>query len=138
MASDKIRNVPGWEDAPVPVCFGGDARALAFCCKYVHAMPPGYECTRDQKLAEIGLPADEFIKIKELFSQTEGREWHSDHVCYGSLAYCCLRTAGCGLRDATLQEKHPGQDMETVFAEYFSQKKILSQRLLAAGTKGKE
>lgn len=133
MDSEKVRNVPGWEDAPVPVCFGGDVRALAFCCKYVHAMPPGYECRRDEKLAEIGLSVEKFIHIKEEFSQTEDRDWHSDHVCWGSLAYCCLRTSGCRLRDTALKEKYPGQDKDTVFEEYFSQKKILARRLLEAG-----
>jgi len=132
MASDKIRNVPGWEDAPVPVCFGGDARALAFCCKQVHAMPPGYECLRNQKLAEIGLSEDEFIRIKEEFSEADGKEWHSSKVCWGSLAYCCLRTDGCRQRDAALRETYPGQDMQDIFKEYFSQKKILAQLLLDA------
>ena len=132
MTLDKTRNVPGWEDAPVPVCFGGDARALAFCCKYVHPMGPGYTCTRNKKLAEIGLSVDEFLRIKEEFSRTEGRDWYSDFVCFGSLAYCCLRTAGCKRRDAALRDKYPGQEMDTIFEQYFSQKKILAQLLLDA------
>lgn len=128
MNSDKIRNVPGWGNAPIPVCYGGDARALAFCCKYVHAMPPGYECTRDEKLAEIGLSPERFIEIKEEFSQ--GNVWTAEDTCYGSLAYCCMRSSGCVGRDAALLKAYPNLDFEAALKEYFYQKKKLAELIV--------
>lgn len=135
---NKTKNQPGWEDAPVPICFGGDERALAFCCKYVHAMPAGYECTRDVKLAEIGLSPEEFVEIKEQFSRDNETCWESNETCYGSLAYCCMRSGGCRGRDAALRKAYPGRDWQATLEEYFSQKKILAESILQAAKEGRE
>lgn len=136
MDSDKTRKMPGWEDAPIPVCYGGDARALAFCCKYIHPMPPGYECTRDEKLAEIGLSRERFIEIKEQFSRGNEPAWDAESTCYGSLAYCCMRSGGCVGRDAALQKAYPGLDFEAALNEYFSQKKKLAELITKAAENG--
>lgn len=131
METNKIRRLPGWEDSPIPICFGGDTRALAFCCKQVHAMPPGYECTRNEKLAEIGMTPEEFVQLKEEFSRDNEPEWTADETCYGSLVYCCMRTGGCPGRDAALSRVYGNKDSAEAFEEYFSRKKELAELILS-------
>ncbi|MFX1503982.1 MAG: hypothetical protein ACFFDH_23675, partial [Promethearchaeota archaeon] len=103
---DKLRDLPGWErNAPVPLCMGGDYRALTFCCKPGYSLTFGFKCRRDKRLDELGLDSEDFIKIKEVFSGENN--WDSDLVCFGSLSYCCMRRNGCPKRDYALIERYP-------------------------------
>lgn len=126
---DKLRDLPGWEkNAPVPICMGGDYRALTFCCKPGHSLTFGYKCKRDEKLLEIGITPEEFIKIKEEFSKEN--DWDSDITCFGSISYCCMRSGGCPRRDAALVERYPNMEFDDIMKLYFQKKKELSQRIL--------
>ncbi|MFX1391312.1 MAG: hypothetical protein ACFE9Z_14700 [Promethearchaeota archaeon] len=126
---DKLRDLPGWEkNAPVPVCMGGDFRALTFCCKPGYSLTYIFKCRRDEKLEELGLSAEEFIQIKEKFSKEN--DWDSDLVCFGSLSYCCMRRNGCIRRDPTLIAKYPDLTPEERIELYFKKKKELSKKIL--------
>jgi predicted metal-binding transcription factor (methanogenesis marker protein 9) len=127
---DKLRDVPGWEkNAPVPICMGGDLRALTFCCKPGYSLTFGFKCLRDERLREIGLDPEEFIRIKEEFSNEN--DWLSDVVCFGSISYCCMRRGGCPRRDVALVERYPGMTLDKIMELYFQKKKELSKKILA-------
>jgi predicted metal-binding transcription factor (methanogenesis marker protein 9) len=129
LEEDKIRNIPGWEkNAPIPICMGGDYRALTFCCKPGYSLTFGLKCKRDDKLDELSLEADDFIRIKEDFSKENN--WDSDLVCFGSLSYCCMRQGGCSRRDLALVERYPDKSIEDIMRTYFKKKKELSKRIL--------
>jgi tRNA-dihydrouridine synthase B len=126
---DKLRDLPGWEkNAPVPLCMGGDYRALTFCCKPGYSLTFGFKCRRDKKLEELGLDPEEFIRIKEAFSRENN--WDSDLVCFGSLSYCCMRRNGCPKRDYALFERYPNMSLDKIMTIYFQKKKELSKRIL--------
>jgi len=94
---DKLRDVPGWENAPIHICMEADYRGLTFCCKPGFSLTFGFKCKRDETLKELGITQEEFIKIKEEFSKDN--DWDSDLVCFGSISYCCMRRGGCPRRD---------------------------------------
>lgn len=123
-----LRDLKGWKDAPVPICMGGDYRALTWCCKPGLPLTFAAKCKRDQKLKEIGMTSDEFIRIKEEFS--EKHNWDSDFTCYGSLSYCCMRQGGCFRRDPALLKRYPGVEFPEILKTYYSLKKKLAQLLL--------
>lgn len=128
-----LRDVPGWKDAPVPACMGGDPRSLAFCCAPGYALSFGFKCRRDELLAEVGLSQDEFTRVKDEFSAAN--DWDDDRVCFKSLSYCCMRAGGCpGNRDVVLREKYDGTTgvagIEHVMRKYFSLKRRLAVALL--------
>ncbi|MFW9941283.1 MAG: hypothetical protein ACFFFT_09595 [Candidatus Thorarchaeota archaeon] len=126
---DKLRDLPGWENnAPVPICMGGDYRALTFCCKPGFSLTFAYKCKRDEILREIGLTSEEFIDIKEKFSKENS--WDSEVVCFGSISYCCMRTGGCPRRDIALVERYPGKPIEEIMNLYFQKKRDLSKKIL--------
>ncbi len=126
---DKVRDLPGWEkNAPVPVCMGGDYRALTFCCKPGHSLTFGFKCMRDETLEDLGISAEEFINIKEQFSKEN--DWDSDITCFGSISYCCMRRGGCPRRDVALAERYPGMAIDDIMEIYFRKKKELSKRIL--------
>lgn len=130
----KLRDVPGWERAPVPVCMGGDARGLTFCCKPGHPLMFADKCRRDALLSRIGLSQLEFVSIKDAFSHE--RKWDCDEVCFGSLAYCCMRRRGCPAgRDTMLYELY-GES--TAMEVYFDEKRKLARLLLEAAEKREE
>ncbi|MFX1379097.1 MAG: hypothetical protein ACFFA4_08365 [Promethearchaeota archaeon] len=125
----KLRNLPGWEDdAPIPLCMGGDYRALTFCCKPGYSLTFAFKCKRDEKLRELGLSPEEFVRIKEEFSKEN--DWKSELVCFGSLSYCCMRRDGCPKRDFALTERYPDKNLEDIMRLYFQKKKELSRRIL--------
>ncbi len=107
---------------------GGDYRALTFCCKPGYSLTFGFKCKRDQTLAELGLSQEDFIKIKEEFSK-ENR-WDSDKVCFGSMAYCCMRSGGCERRDLSLKRRYPNLELQEIMKLYFKKKKELAKRIL--------
>jgi len=129
LEEDKLRNLPGWEkNAPIPVCMGGDYRALTFCCKPGYSLTFVFKCRRDDKLSELGLSPEEFIQIKEEFSKENN--WDSELVCVGSISYCCMRRGGCSRRDIALLERYPNKDLEDIMKIYFQKKRELSKRIL--------
>jgi predicted metal-binding transcription factor (methanogenesis marker protein 9) len=129
LKEDKLRDLPGWEgDAPVPICMDGDYRALTFCCKPGYSLTFGFKCKRDNVLRELGLTQKKFIKIKDQFSKEN--QWDSKVVCFGSMAYCCMRRGGCSRRDVALQRRYPDLSREEFMKLYFKKKKELSKHIL--------
>lgn len=125
-----LRDVPGWKDAPVPACFGGDPRSLTFCCHPGFSLTFSFKCRRDKLLKEVGMTKEEFVKLKDDFSKEH--DWGGP-VCFESLSYCCMRRGGCpGNRDHVLKQKYPGKPWEEVLAIYFSLKRELALKLLKA------
>ncbi len=128
------REVPGWSDAPVPICLGGDLRALTFCCHPDYPLTFSSLCLRERALEEAGLSPRRYVGIKDWFSRLVG--WDSPDVCFGSLSYCCMRRRGCpGERDRVLREMYGGP-FEKALEEYFLRKRILSAHLLREGRAG--
>ena len=126
---DKVRDIEGWEkNAPIPICMGGDYRALTFCCKPGYSLTFGFKCQRDKNLHELKISPEEFIKIKEEFS--EENDWNSDIVCFGSISYCCMRRGGCPRRDLALSIRYPDLSQEQFMKLYFQKKKELSRIIL--------
>jgi predicted metal-binding transcription factor (methanogenesis marker protein 9) len=124
-----LRDIPNWDNAPVPVCMNGDYRALTFCCKPGHSLTFGFKCQRDDVLKEVGLTPEEFMAIKVDFSQKHN--WDSSETCFGSLTYCCMRQGGCHRRDFALARRYPGKSSEEALAEYYLLKKELSDIIMA-------
>ena len=127
------RNLPGWKFAPIPVCLGGDIRALAFCCHPNYNLTHSMICRRKVTLDKIGLSESEFIKIKDAFSKRHN--WDDPRVCFKSLAYCCMRRDGCpNTRDFVLYELYGDESTpwEVIQKEYFSRKRLLCIELLQA------
>lgn len=125
---DMLRDLPGWKNAPIPVCMGGDYRALSWCCKPGSALTFGFKCRRDERLNELGMTPQEFIKIKEEFSKEH--DWDSNYPCFGSFSYCCMRRGGCGRRDPGLKRKNPNKNMDEIMEEYYFLKKELANIIL--------
>ncbi|MHA1147511.1 MAG: methanogenesis marker 9 domain-containing protein [Promethearchaeota archaeon] len=126
---DKLRDLPGWpKNAPVPICMGGDYRALTFCCKPGYSLTYGFKCQRDKVLAELGITPEEFVEIKEKFSKEN--DWDTDTVCFGSISYCCMRASGCPRRDPVLMVRYPGLSLKEFMTEYFKKKKELAKIIL--------
>ncbi|MDP2846041.1 MAG: tRNA-dihydrouridine synthase, partial [Candidatus Methanoperedens sp.] len=57
-----LQTMTGWYNAPKHICGGGDLRALAFCCL------PVKPCALHGALKQIGMTAEEFMKIKTDFA----------------------------------------------------------------------
>jgi predicted metal-binding transcription factor (methanogenesis marker protein 9) len=123
-----LRDIDNWDNAPVPLCMGGDIRALTFCCKPGFSLTFGFKCMRDEVLKDLNLSGKKFIKIKEEFSDEHG--WDAPESCFGSLSYCCMRNGGCYRRDMALARIYSGMSFEEAKAEYFRLKKILSEKIL--------
>ncbi|MCK9581771.1 MAG: methanogenesis marker 9 domain-containing protein [Methanoregula sp.] len=86
----------GWFNSPKQLCRGGDIRSLAFCCM------PVKECPLIPTLTRIGLPRDDYIRMKQgavAGTPLEGGK----QTCFGSLAWCCKTSSPCMFRDATLK-----------------------------------
>lgn len=125
---EKLRDVPGWNGAPIHICMDADYRGLTFCCKPGYSLTHDLICKRDEILTEIGLTPEEFMQIKEEFSNENN--WDSEVVCFGSLSYCCMRRNGCSRRDLALVERYPNKSLEEMMKIYFKKKKELSKRIL--------
>ena len=123
-----LRDLQHWEQAPVPICFNGDYRALTFCCKPGCGLTYAAKCQRDVTLRDIGLSAEEFIAVKEEFSLEHS--WDAPETCFGSLSYCCMRSGGCSRRDLALSRMYPDLSYQEALGEYFRVKRLLAQRIL--------
>ncbi len=130
--NEKERDLDGWKNAPVPLCMGGDLRALTWCCKPGYSLTFGYKCIRDEILKKVGLSAEKFITLKEQFSAEQ--KWDDDlnATCFGSLSYCCMRNSGCERRDYLLKAKYKGKKWNEIKKVYFEKKKVLAKRILQA------
>jgi predicted metal-binding transcription factor (methanogenesis marker protein 9) len=125
---EKLRDIPGWNGAPIHICMDGDYRGLTFCCKPGYSLTFAFKCKRDEILEQIGMSPEKFIKIKETFSKEN--DWDSNLVCFGSLSYCCMRRGGCSRRDPALIERYPGKSKEEIMKIYYTKKKELAKRIL--------
>ena len=130
------RNLPGWKSAPIPICLGGDIRALAFCCHPHYDLTHSPICRRKAAIEKIGLTEDEYIQIKDAFSKRF--DWGDPRVCFKSLAYCCMRRDGCpNTRDYVLYELYGDNSTpwEKIQEAYFSRKRLLCIEILKAAKK---
>ena len=123
-----LRDIKNWKNAPIPICMGGDYRALTFCCKPGSALTFGFKCQRDKRLSEINITPMKFIQIKEKFSKKH--DWGAPETCFDSLSYCCMRRKGCFKRDSALGRIYPDLLPQARLGKYFLLKKKLSQRIM--------
>jgi TIM-barrel protein len=86
----------GWYNSPKQLCRGGDMRSLTFCCM------PVKECPLIPTLSRIGLPRDDYIRMKLDAVQGSPLEG-GKQTCFGSLAWCCKTSSPCMFRDMTLK-----------------------------------
>jgi predicted metal-binding transcription factor (methanogenesis marker protein 9) len=127
---EKLRDIPGWKDAPIHICMDADYRGLTFCCKPGHSLTFAFKCKRDENLEQLGISQEDFITIKEKFSKENS--WDSKLTCFGSLSYCCMRKNGCPKRDAALQKRYAGKSRGDYMKIYYQKKKELSKIILVA------
>ena len=127
---EKLREIPGWKDAPIHICMDADYRGLTFCCKPGYSLTFAFKCKRDETLEHLGISQEEFITIKEKFSNENN--WDSKLTCFGSLSYCCMRKNGCPKRDEALQKRYPQKNREDFMKIYYRKKKELSKIILEA------
>lgn len=112
-----FQTMTGWYNAPKHICGGGDLRALAFCCL------PVKPCALHGALKQIGMSAEEFMKIKTDFARKTPIEY-GDGTCFGSMTWCCKITKPCFLRDGALESSGLSD------VEYMRIKKRLSEYIL--------
>lgn len=127
---EKLRDIPGWKDAPIHICMDADYRGLTFCCKPGYSLTFAFKCKRDETLEQLGISQEEFITIKEKFSKENN--WDSKLTCFGSLSYCCMRKNGCPKRDAALKKRYAKKSREEFMKIYYQKKKELSKIILEA------
>ena len=108
----------GWYNSPKQLCRGGDIRALAFCCM------PVKECPLIPTLARIGLPKEEYIRMK--LDTVKGTPLEDGkQTCFGSLAWCCKTSSPCMFRDMTLKQLNISKK------EYMRMKRELSDTIMS-------
>lgn len=133
---DKLRQLPGWKDAPIHICMDADYRGLTFCCKPGYSLTFAFKCKRDEVLKKLEITPEKFMKVKEDFSREN--DWDSELVCFGSLSYCCMRRGGCERRDPALMLRYPDKTKEEIMEIYYRKKKELAKRILKAANNYKE
>jgi tRNA-dihydrouridine synthase B len=108
----------GWYNSPKQLCRGGDIRALTFCCM------PVKECPLIPMLSRIGLPKEEYIRLKlDTVKGTPLEE--GKQTCFGSLAWCCKTSSPCMFRDMTLKQQNISKK------EYMRMKRELSDTIMS-------
>jgi TIM-barrel protein len=107
----------GWYNAPKQICRGGDIRGLAFCCM------PVKECPLIPTLARIGMPREEYVRMKLDAVRGTPLE-HGSQTCFGSLAWCCKNSSPCMFRTMTLKQH------EISPKEYMRLKRELSEMIM--------
>jgi TIM-barrel protein len=112
-----FQKMTGWYNAPKHICGGGDLRALSFCCL------PVKPCALHGALKQVGLSAEEFMKLKMDFSRGTPLE-PGNGTCFGSMTWCCKITKTCFLRDSSLTSTRLSD------VEYMQLKKKLSEHIL--------
>jgi tRNA-dihydrouridine synthase B len=87
----------GWYNSPKQLCRGGDIRSLTFCCM------PVKECPLIPTLTRIGMPRDDYIRMK--MDSVRGTPLEEGkQTCFGSLSWCCKTSSPCMFRDMTLKQ----------------------------------
>ena len=87
----------GWYNSPKQLCRGGDIRSLTFCCM------PVKECPLIPTLSRIGMPRDDYIRMKT--DSVKGTRLDAgSQTCFGSLCWCCKTSSPCMFRDVTLKQ----------------------------------
>ncbi len=108
----------GWYNSPKQLCRGGDIRALAFCCM------PVKECPLIPTLSRIGLPKEDYIRLK--LDTVKGTALEDGkQTCFGSLAWCCKTSSPCMFRDMTLKQQNISKK------EYMRMKRELSDTIMS-------
>lgn len=108
----------GWYNSPKQLCRGGDIRALTFCCM------PVKECPLIPTLSRIGLPKEEYIRLK--LDSVKGTPLQDgNQTCFGSLAWCCKTSSPCMFRDMTLKQRGLSKK------EYMRLKRELSDTIMS-------
>ncbi|MDD1699916.1 MAG: methanogenesis marker 9 domain-containing protein [Methanoregula sp.] len=108
----------GWYNSPKQLCRGGDIRALTFCCM------PVKECPLIPTLSRIGMPKEEYIRMK--LDTVKGTPLEDGkQTCFGSLAWCCKTSSPCMFRDMTLKQ------MGLSKKEYMRLKRELSETIMS-------
>jgi tRNA-dihydrouridine synthase B len=108
----------GWYNSPKQLCRGGDIRALTFCCM------PVKECPLIPTLSRIGLPKEEYIRMKlDTVKGTPLEE--GKQTCFGSLAWCCKTSSPCMFRDMTLKQQNISKK------DYMRMKRELSDTIMS-------
>jgi len=108
----------GWYNSPKQLCRGGDIRALTFCCM------PVKECPLIPTLSRIGLPKEEYIRLKlDTVKGTPLQE--GKQTCFGSLAWCCKTSSPCMFLDMTLKQQNISKK------EYMRMKRELSDTIMS-------
>ena len=107
----------GWYNAPKQICRGGDIRGLAFCCM------PVKECPLIPTLSRIGMPREDYIRLK-LDSVRGTPLEHGSQTCFGSLAFCCKNSSPCMFRNMTLKQHNISPK------EYMRMKRDLSETIM--------
>jgi TIM-barrel protein len=116
-AITRFADEEGWYNAPKQLCRGGDIRALTFCCM------PVKECPLIPTLARIGVPREDYIRMK--LESVRGTPLdQGSQTCFGSLAWCCKISSPCMFRNMTL--KQAGISMK----EYMRLKRELSETIM--------
>ena len=96
-AITRFADEEGWYNSPKQLCRGGDIRALTFCCM------PVKECPLIPTLARIGMPREDYVRMK-LESVRGTPLEHGSQTCFGSLAWCCKNSSPCMFRNMTLKQ----------------------------------
>ena len=97
-AITRFADQEGWYNSPKQLCRGGDIRALTFCCM------PVKECPLIPTLERIGMPRDEYIRMK--LDAVKGTPLDTGtQTCFGSLAWCCKISSPCMFRNMTLKQE---------------------------------
>ncbi|MDD4137825.1 MAG: methanogenesis marker 9 domain-containing protein, partial [Methanoregula sp.] len=108
----------GWYNSPKQLCRGGDIRSLCFCCM------PVKECPLIPTLSRIGLPHDNYIRMK--LEGVKGTPLDTgSQTCFGSLAWCCKISSPCMFRNMTLRQA----GLST--KEYMRLKRDLSETIMS-------
>jgi TIM-barrel protein len=117
-AITRFADEEGWYNSPKQLCRGGDIRALSFCCM------PVKECPLIPTLARIGMPHEEYIRMK-LESVRGTPLEHGSQTCFGSLAWCCKVSSPCMFRNMTLKQ------LGISTKEYMRLKRELSETIMS-------
>jgi tRNA-dihydrouridine synthase B len=117
-AITRFADEEGWYNSPKQLCRGGDIRALTFCCM------PVKECPLIPTLARIGMPREDYIRMKLEAVQGTPLE-HGSQTCFGSLAWCCKNSSPCMFRMMTLKQ----HGIST--KEYMRLKRELSETIMS-------
>ena len=117
-AITRFADEEGWYNSPKQLCRGGDIRALTFCCM------PVKECPLIPTLARIGMPRDDYVRMKLEAVRGTPLE-HGSQTCFGSLAWCCKNSSPCMFRNMTLGQ----HDISP--KEYMRLKRELSETIMS-------